>query len=155
VAPPRNISDITAILDQQRRTCAPPGAGEADANPPGAPARSANSISTVAKPVPPSAAAGSIDDCEKAISYGGLRESGQPLPAVPVDQYRCSGIQEVHRGRATDGPEFGETSATRDGFSASTCGSPSPISTWAISSNRDSSEEPGAAAGIRGDVAIT
>ena len=61
VAPPRNISDITAILDQQRAdpSRAARARAEADANPrrrAPPPARSANSISTVAKPAPPSAA---------------------------------------------------------------------------------------------------
>ena len=145
VAPPRNISDITAILDQQRAdpSRAARARAEADANPPAGAAAGALGQFYFNR-CQARAAVGrnrdSIDDCEKAISYGGdyvnqvsryqqflsnqYRSLGEFKRSIEIEQQMARKFEEIERNRG--------------GFSASTYGSPSPISTWAISSRPSS-----------------
>ena len=120
VAPPRNISDITAILDQQRAdpSRAARARAEADANPPAGAAASALGQFYFNR-CQARAAVGrnrdSIDDCEKAISYGGdyvnqvsryqqflsnqYRSLGEFKKSIELEQQMARKFEEIERNK--------------------------------------------------------
>jgi CHAT domain-containing protein len=118
VAPPRNISDITAILDQQKADPlrAAKARAEADANPPaGAGALGQFYFNRCQARAAVGRNRDSIDDCEKAISYGGdyvnqvsryqqflsnqYRSLGEFKKSIEVEQQMARKFEEIERNK--------------------------------------------------------